>query len=178
MPKGTVDPERAHRIALAALEVVADRGIEGLTHRAVAAAANIPLGSTTYHYRTMDDLLAAAIVEAKAATDIELAAWAETLGPDTDLVRSIADYVMQALTHHWGRTVVEHELYMAALRRPKMRDLSREWDDAFPRVLSDHTDPITALTVAMVVDGIFVRAFIHGMPDRGEVEDVLRRLLS
>jgi DNA-binding transcriptional regulator YbjK len=178
VPKGTADPERPHKIALAALDVVADRGVEGLTHRAVAAAAGIPLGSTTYHYKTLDDLLASAIVEAKKATDTELAAWAETLGPDTDLVGAIADYVMQALTHHWGRTVVEHELYMAALRRPEMRALSREWDDAFPRVLSDHTDPITALTLAMVVDGIFVRAFIHGMPNRPEVEDVLRRLLG
>jgi DNA-binding transcriptional regulator YbjK len=178
VPKGTADPERPHKIALAALEVVADRGVEGLTHRAVAAAAKIPLGSTTYHFRTLDDLLAAAIVEAKRATDTELAAWAETLGPDTDLVRSIADYVMQALTHHWGRTVVEHELYMAALRRPEMRALSREWDDAFPGVLSQHTDPVTALTVAMVVDGIFVRAFIHGMPARDEVESVLLRLLG
>jgi DNA-binding transcriptional regulator YbjK len=59
-------------------------------------------GSTTYHYATLDDLLAAAIVEAKKATDAELAAWAGTLGPDTDLARSVADYVLDALTHHWG----------------------------------------------------------------------------
>lgn len=177
MPRGTADYDRPRRIALAALEVVADKGVEGLTHRKVAAVAGIPLGSTTYHYATLDDLLAAAIVEAKKATDEELAAWAETLGPDTDLVRSVADYVLDALTHHWGRTVVEHELYMAALRRPQFRALSRQWDEAFPAVLSGHTDAVTAQTVAMVVDGMFVRAFIHGMPSRDEVEEVLRRLL-
>jgi len=177
VPRGTVDPERPLRIALAALQVVADNGVEGLTHRAVAAVAGIPLGSTTYHFATLDDLLTAAIVEAKKGTDTELAAWAETLGPDTNLVRSVANYVMDALTNHWDRTVVEHELYMAALRRPQLRWLSREWDDAFPAVLSKHTDAVTAKAVAMVVDGMFVRAFIHGMPSRDEVEDVLRRLL-
>jgi DNA-binding transcriptional regulator YbjK len=178
VPKGTADPERPLRIALAALEVVAEHGVEGLTHRRVAAVAGIPLGSTTYHFATLDDLLAAAIVEAKKATDAELVAWAATLGPDTDLVQAVADYVLRALTHHWGRTVVEHELYLAALRRPQLSRLSREWDDAFPAVLAQHVDPVTALTLAMVVDGMFVRAFIHGMPARGDVEDVLRRLLG
>lgn len=178
MPRGTADHERPRRIALAALEVVADKGVEGLTHRRVAAVAGIPLGSTTYHFATLDDLLAAAIVEAKGATDTELAAWAEKLGPGADLAGLVADYVLDALTHHWGRTVVEHELYMAALRRPQLRALSREWDEAFPAVLSRHTDAVTAQTVAMVVDGMYVRAFIHGMPSRDEVEEVLRRLLG
>lgn len=177
MPKGTADPDRPLRIALAALEVVAEKGVEGLTHRAVAAAAGIPLGSTTYHFRTLDDLLAAAIVEAKKATDADLAAWAETLGPDVDLVEAVTRYVMDALTRHWGRLVVEHELYMAAMRRPQLRDLSREWDAAFPAVLSLYTDGVSAETVAMVVDGMFVRAAIHGMPERAQVADVLSRLL-
>jgi AcrR family transcriptional regulator len=48
---------------LAALEVVAAKGVEGLTHGAVAAVAGIPLGSTTYHFASLDDLLAAAIVD-------------------------------------------------------------------------------------------------------------------
>ena len=178
MPRGTADYERPRRIALAALEVVAENGVEGLTHRKVAAVAGIPLGSTTYHFATLDDLLAAAIVEAKKATDAELAAWAGKLGPDADLAQLIADYVLDALTQHWGRTVVEHELYMAALRRPQLRALSREWDEAFPAVLAGHVDAVTAQAVAMVVDGMYVRAFIHGMPSRDEVEEVLRRLLG
>jgi TetR/AcrR family transcriptional regulator, regulator of biofilm formation and stress response len=45
------DPERQQRIAEAAIQVVADRGVEGLTHRAVAAGAEVPLGSTTYYRR-------------------------------------------------------------------------------------------------------------------------------
>src|ERR1700755_262819 len=94
VPRGTADPQRPLRIALAALDVVADKGVEGLTHRAVAAVAGIPLRSTTYHFQTLDDLLAAAIIEAKKATDADLVAWAETLGPGTDLAEAVTDYVM------------------------------------------------------------------------------------
>ena len=92
----------------------------------------------------------AAILEAKRATDADLAEWAAELGPNTDLADAVTDYVMHALTHRWGRLVVEHELYMAALRRPQLRPLSREWDEAFPAVLSKHTDTVIAETVAMV----------------------------
>jgi TetR/AcrR family transcriptional regulator, regulator of biofilm formation and stress response len=177
VPRGTADPERPLRIARAVIEVVADRGVEGLTHRAVAAVADVPLGSTTYHFRTLNDLLAAAIVEAKKVTTADLEVWGKTLGPDTDFARAITDYTMHALTERWSRLVVEHELYMAALRRPQLRALSREWDEAFPAVLSRHTDPLIAQAIALVVDGIFIRAAIHGMPEREHVEAVLRRLL-
>ncbi|HWU08014.1 MAG TPA: TetR family transcriptional regulator, partial [Streptomyces sp.] len=55
------DPERRERIIDAALRVVADRGIGGLSHRTVAAEADVPLGSTTYHFASLDELLVAAL---------------------------------------------------------------------------------------------------------------------
>jgi DNA-binding transcriptional regulator YbjK len=176
MPRGTADRERPLRIARAALEVVAERGVEGLTHRAVAATAGIPLGSTTYHFKTLDDLLIAAMREAKRATDVELREWSESLGPDVDLPRALAANVMDALTHHWGRTVVEIELYMAALRRPPLLSLSREWDAALVEVLAEHSDLSTARALALVVDGIFVNAMINGMPTLEALEDLLARV--
>lgn len=179
VPRGTADRERPRRISLAALEVVGERGVEGLTHRAVAAAAGVPLGSTTYHFKTLDDLLVAAIEEAKHATDDELIEWSEALhrAGDKDLPRALATYVLDALTNHWGRTVVEIELYMAALRRPQLLELSRKWDENLVTVLEQHTEPETARVLALVVDGVFVRAMIHGKPSVEEVESVFRRVV-
>src|SRR5437764_249747 len=70
--RGPNDPERRARIAKAAIEVVAQKGIDGLTHRAVAAAAGVPLGSTTYHFATLDDLLEVALHEAPERNAHEL----------------------------------------------------------------------------------------------------------
>jgi len=177
VPKGTVDPERPLRISRAALDVVGERGVEGLTHRAVASAAGVPLGSTTYHFKTLDDLLVAAIQEAKRATDVELFEWSDALHRDGgDLPAALAAYVLDALTNHWGRTVVEIELYMAALRRPRLLELSREWDETLLSVLAQHTDPESAKILAMAVDGVLVRAMIHGKPPIEEVEAVFRRV--
>ena len=58
------DPERRQRIIDAAIRVVGDRGIAGLSHRTVAAEADVPLGSTTYHFKTLDDLMVAALRQA------------------------------------------------------------------------------------------------------------------
>jgi DNA-binding transcriptional regulator YbjK len=175
VPRGSPDQTRPLRIALAALDVVAHRGVNGLTHRAVAAAAEIPLGSTTYHFKTLDDLLAAAIRQAKLAWDDDLDRWASTLGPDTDFVVALATYLEDVLHHHWDRTIVELELYMTALRRPALRDLSRQWDEALPAVLRRHLDPETAQVLALTSDGLILRALIHGVPSRHEIEAVLRR---
>lgn len=55
------DPERRDRIIDAAIRVVGARGIAGLSHRSVAAEADVPLGSTTYHFASLDELLTAAL---------------------------------------------------------------------------------------------------------------------
>jgi AcrR family transcriptional regulator len=57
---GSVAPA-ALRIAEAAAEVVEDRGLNGLTHRAVAARAGVTTGSVTHHFRSIEDLVAGAI---------------------------------------------------------------------------------------------------------------------
>ena len=51
------DPGRRDRIIDACLEVIAQNGVAGTSHRKVAEAADVPLGSMTYHFAGMDDLL-------------------------------------------------------------------------------------------------------------------------
>ena len=52
-------PDRRTEILSTALALVADRGLKGLTHRAVDAAADLPLGTTSNYFRSR-----AALVEA------------------------------------------------------------------------------------------------------------------
>lgn len=50
--------ERTRRRILAAtLEVLATRGIDGLTHRTIARRAGVSLAATTYHFCCIDDIL-------------------------------------------------------------------------------------------------------------------------
>ena len=54
-----VDPDRRERIIDCVLELVAVQGMAGTSHRKVAALADVPLGSMTYHFSGMDELLEA-----------------------------------------------------------------------------------------------------------------------
>jgi len=51
----------AGAMMMAAVDVVAEHGLAGLTHRAVAARCGVTAGAVAHYYRTAADLLAAAI---------------------------------------------------------------------------------------------------------------------
>lgn len=58
-PAQAAAPQLPRREAIldAALEVIAERGTEEVTHRSVAARAGVPLGSTTYYFASRDELV-------------------------------------------------------------------------------------------------------------------------
>jgi DNA-binding transcriptional regulator YbjK len=177
MPVGTVDPERRDRIARAGIEVVAARGVEGLTHRAVAEAAGVPLGSTTYHFSSKDDLLRAALEQARAAHDAFLTEWMGRIGPDPDLVAALTEYVVTSTTANRDRVRLAYELYVAAVRRPSLQQISREWDDALTRALETYTDAVTAQALNAAVSGLLLASLTRGEPlSAAEVEPLLRRI--
>lgn len=58
MRKGRAnDPGRPGRIRKAALELIAEEGMRATTQRKVAARAGVPLGSVTYYFPSIEDLL-------------------------------------------------------------------------------------------------------------------------
>jgi|SRR5579884_2075156 len=177
MPKGVVDPGRRERLARAALEVVAREGVDKLTHRAVAAAAGVPLGSTTYHFASREELIGAAVEQARVRWDAYLAAWESQVLEGENLALALAAFVVDVTGADRDHAVVEYELYVAALRRPALRELSRDWDDAIPRAIARHTDELTAQTLAMAVDGLIVRGLVRGEPlTAEEVVPIFRRI--
>ena len=45
------------RILMATLEVIKNQGMRAVRHRAIATEAGVPLGSTTYHFKSIEDLI-------------------------------------------------------------------------------------------------------------------------
>lgn len=175
-PRGRNDPTRRQRIADAAVAVVAERGVEGLTHRAVAAAAQVPLGSTTYHFATLDDLLAEALHDAADRNIAQLREWEASLPPDTDFPAALAELVLRYLGEERNRTIVEYELYVAALHRPRLRAASTAWDQALIELFGSWSDPVTGRLVAAAFCGLLMQSVLTDpAPELAEVEAVFRR---
>ena len=173
------DPYRRDRIARAAIAVVADRGLEGLTHRAVAAAADVPLGSTTYHFATLDDLLEAALTLAADDNIARVRAWADALPPGAELAAGITDLIVTGAGEDRRATVVEYELYIAALHRPHLRRLGAAWDDALADVFGARSDPLTGRLLGGLYCGLVMQlAVAETPPAREAVLAVFRRAVD
>lgn len=173
------DPDRRARIARAAIEVVADRGIEGLTHRAVAAAAGVPLGSTTYHFRTLDDLLEAALQLAAHDNVEQLRQWERSLPPETDFATALGDLVTTYLRDEYRHNVVEHDLYVAALHRPQLRAVSSAWDNALVELFGSRTDELTGRLLAGLFCGLLMQAALADpVPPARTIEALFRRAIE
>jgi DNA-binding transcriptional regulator YbjK len=177
--RGPTDHARRERIAGAAVAVVAERGVEGVTHRAVAAAAGVPLGSTTYHFSTLDDLLGVALRNAAEANIARLREWERDLPRDADLAAALTDLLMRGLTEDRAQKVVGYELYVAALHRPQLQPTSTAWDDALAEMFASRTDPVTGRMLAAVFCGLQLHALLtEPLPDREDIEAVFRRALG
>ncbi|MET8703705.1 TetR/AcrR family transcriptional regulator [Kitasatospora sp. NPDC058032] len=117
-------PQRQTLIADTAVALIAERGLRGLTHRAVDEAAGLPTGSTSNLARTRAALLELAITR---IAELESPAYAMDLRPPTVeharelLAQLAADAVHQALTVGRALTVARFELALEATRRPELR---------------------------------------------------------
>ena len=153
-------------------------GVEGLTHRRVAAAAGVPLGSTTYHYATLDDLLAAGLEAAAAESAAELKVWEQTLA-ERDLVEGTTEMIVDGMRSRRQRIAVRYELYVAALRRPRLRPISTEWSRLLAGIYRQYTDDLTADALAAAVDGLWLGCLVSDEPVSTEqIERVLRRIVG
>lgn len=171
------DPERRQRIIDAAIRVVGEKGIAGLSHRSVAAEADVPLGSTTYHFATLDELLVAALRQTNEGFAKVLA---ERLpeGGRGDLATDLARATGEWLGGDRTGVELEYELYLAALRRPALRPVAAEWTEETAERLAARTDPVTARALLALLDGICLQVLLTGTTyDEEYAREALARLI-
>ncbi|MEV4314768.1 TetR family transcriptional regulator [Actinocrispum sp. NPDC049592] len=162
------DPARKTRILDAALDVIAELGIAGTTHRSVAARAEVPLGSITYHFSSLRDLQAQAFaryVESQSAVFKDLFAAVETRA---DLVEVLVDLVDSGPARHRS-AVLGFELHLAALRDPGLRALTQAWTQDSRAVLARFTGEEEAARLDALLEGMILHALLAATPERREM---------
>ncbi|KAB1143094.1 TetR family transcriptional regulator [Streptomyces luteolifulvus] len=172
------DPERRQRIIDAAIRVVGEKGLAGLTHRSVAAEADVPLGSTTYHFKTLDELMVAALRQANEGFAKVIAARGGLENADADLASELAGWMGEWLAGDRTGVELEYELYLAALRRPALRPVAAEWAEDLAERISRRTDPVTARALVALMDGICLQVLLTGGSyDEESSREVLARVI-
>jgi TetR/AcrR family transcriptional regulator, regulator of biofilm formation and stress response len=157
---------RREQILEATLRVIGRGGRQAVTHRAVAAEAGVPLGSTTYYFDSRDDLLQQAL-EHVAASEVERYA---VLGQELRAVKSpkeLADRLIDELVARAKDRIAyiaEYELWLEAGRRPELREAATNWCDAEQRSVAGAMEALGSADPA--IDASLVVAAIDGLGER------------
>jgi DNA-binding transcriptional regulator YbjK len=173
------DPEgRRRAIVAATVEVMAEHGLSRVSHRLVADRADVPLGSTTYYFPALSDLVSAAVEQLARSYATEMQEWGRRLAsskqPRTALVQLAADYLADR-----ARAIVEIELYVAAAREPALRPPAEMWIAQLQEILEPVTGPVRARAVSMLLDGAMLRAVVSGAElDVEALDHALRSVLE
>lgn len=180
------------RLLDAAVTLIARDGMDRLSHRRVEREAGLAHGSTTYYFRTRDELLREVITH---LAELDRRTIAETLGtaphrtapaPERvvdDLVRVVETF----LTRARAQTVARFELFLYAAREPSLQAELAHWRGQFEevsaqllRVLAPSEPAVAARTLVDSVDGLlFADVCLPGrtMP-RERVHALLARFAS
>lgn len=123
MSASTPGAARADLVADTALALLAERGMRGLTHRAVDEAAGLPQGSTSNLARTRQALLELAVrrLAEREARVLGLHEMPDPRAGAGSLADALALAAHRVLTDNRELTLARYELALEATRRPELR---------------------------------------------------------
>jgi len=173
------DPDRRDRIIDAALSVIAEGGVAGTSHRRVAERAEVPLGSMTYHFSSMDELLREAFTRFALRVSERFTARIEAAADREALVAAIVHLVHDDLAAGPDDLVLTLELYTLAARKPAFRQITHDWMRRSRAALERHVDARMAHELDALIEGLFIHVSLDPAPrSRAVTRDAVRRLLS
>ncbi len=161
---GQPDPGRRDRIIDAALTVIAAQGVAGTSHRKVAAAAGVPLGSMTYYFSGMDELLREAFGRfAERGADRFDARMARARTP-SDALDVVADSIAGNADSGSDDLVLTHELYTLAARNPDFQQITESWMARTRAAFERHFDPLTSRLLDALMEGLGIHQALDRDP--------------
>ena len=181
------NPERRIQILDAAIDILCDDGVGGLTHRQVDVRASGPAGTTSNYYRTRQALL-----EATAARTVELhwqrvEALQSAVGPlSRDAVKALMIRMLEPDEQFRRWTLARFELFIESTRREELRPMMKELQAAAVKsatlifeAAGFTPTPERMDELARLLNGfVFSNLTIAPEPGTQDAADLVDRLLS
>ena len=142
------------------MRVIVAGGLAGLTHRAVADEAKVPLGSTTYYFADRHDLLVAAM---EVAIKVERHLIARFVDSDEGtLAQRLGRFISAQTVNRAARDRLRaaYELYVVAARSASLRKISTQWDAVLRDAIASRCDEETAAHLYTAVSGLALEAAV------------------
>ncbi|MET9291965.1 TetR family transcriptional regulator [Streptomyces sp. NPDC003077] len=170
---------RKQELIEATLRVVARDGVAGVSHRAVSREAGQPATAAAYYFKTIDDLLTAALTVCMDEDTERVRRMAAEAGRG-DGVRLLAERMARVVTAESGHLLAEYELFLLAARRKELREPTDRWMAALSEFARCHVrDPARVQVFVGAVDGLLLQALLTDTPPSADAfEAMLRELLK
>jgi TetR/AcrR family transcriptional regulator, regulator of biofilm formation and stress response len=161
--------DRIDEILRATLDVIRRDGLGAVTHRTVAEASGVPLGSITYYFASKQDLLRAALRLFVAEDVARLRATADALVAAGATGPEVVERFAEVLEAEGTGGVAQFDLYLEASRDPVLREAAIESLRAYAEVAelglraAGVPDPAGAAAVVVAaVDGLGLHRLAAG----------------
>lgn len=173
------DPERRDRIIDACLEVIATHGLAGTTHRKIAAVADVPLGSMTYHFDGIGNLLEEAFERFAASSSTRFEDRLGTSKTPEEVAEAITDFIIHDLLVDPRELALTMEFYTLAARDPRYRRITHAWMRNSRLQLEKFFSPLTSRILDAFIEGITIhRALDLDFPEEEAVRVGISRILT
>lgn len=156
------DPEgRKRQISKAAAQLLMQEGSARFTHRRVAELAGVPLGSTTQHFATLDDLKRAGLERMAVLIEEGFDEALEAVHAEGGDVPTIAHSLHRYLADT-DQVRADTSLYAVAINDPEVRPLAVRAFEKFVDGLGVYVGAERARMLAVFIDGASLYACLHG----------------
>lgn len=181
---------RKNAIIDAALAVVGQVGIAGLSMRVVAAHAGMPLAAVGYYFAGKDDLINAAFERHIQQETARITRAITRMGDSPTaaiLADRLADFVVGGLTDSREQLLAEYEFTIAAVRRTSLAEAATAWQailnaqvHAVVGALGSSSPNTDAKLILAVLAGLEVDHLATPMDASriAAIRDVLHRLMA
>lgn len=163
------DPTRRDRIIDSCLDVIATHGLAGTSHRKVAAAAGVPLGSMTYHFDGFDDLLREAFTRYSQSVSAQFEERMQAAADIDEARAAVVTLITEVVLGTERDLVLLHELYTLAARDADYRTLTSSWMARSRAALERHFDPLSARLIDALIEGLTLHRALDTTPHDPEV---------
>lgn len=174
-------------LVAAAVELLAEEGMRGVTHRRIEQRAGVSQGTVKYHYGSLEGLVTAVVehmVDVEVASVLvvppELVTSALESGETPDEVWHRADAVVSEILGRPHLVRARFELYLHAATRPELQEVIGRGREQFVAKAADSLQEVVgtddsrdaesaARMVLALVDGALLHHLSAPRPDQGTV---------
>ncbi|MEU6644502.1 TetR family transcriptional regulator [Saccharomonospora sp. NPDC046836] len=147
------DPQRRERILDSALEVIADHGVHKTTHRRIAARAQVPLGSLTYYFEGLDDILEKAFARLADAMSESYRTALYDATNTQEACAAVVDLICGPEYATPRRMTLIFEMYSYANHNRAVAAITREWLQRSHDSLALHFPPDACAAIDALIEG-------------------------